>query len=391
MQNKNGKPEISASPVCEATNVSDGRRAPKRFFPISLLIIYAMTLLTGGVYLLLRRIPRFADWLNGTVSAFLRRILAYVANIFPFSLAETLLIALPLLLVLLVYIGIRYRSRTLRDTVTYCGSILAIICILFQMCVFVFSPGYYGQPLDERLGLDRKNVSAEELYDTACVLIEAVNRESSDLLYRANGFSVMPYTVYRMSALLLEAYDTVSAEYDAVKNFSSFAKPVALSEGMSYTHITGVYTFFTGEANINVAFPDYTLPYTAAHELAHQRGFAREDEANFVAFLVCMASEDDYIRYSGYVGMYEYVMNALYRADKDLYSEALKKLEAPIREEQIAYREFFKKYQDSTVGEVSGAINNSYLQSQGTVGSQSYGIVVDLTVAYFKALSEGGK
>jgi hypothetical protein len=36
------------------------------------------------------------------------------------------------------------------------------------------------------------------------------------------------------------------------------------------------------------------------------------------------------------------------------------------------------------VSQVSGSINNSYLQSQGTPGTKSYGMVVDLAVAYFK-------
>jgi hypothetical protein len=157
---------------------------------------------------------------------------------------------------------------------------------------------------------------------------------------------------------------------------------------MSYTHITGVYTFFTGESNLNVNFPDYTLPYTAAHELAHQRGFAREDEANLIAFLACDASSDPYIRYSGYVGMYQYVMSALYRASKDLYREVYLMGEESLRREQTAYAEFFKKYEKSKVGEVSGAINNSYLQSQGTVGTKSYGMVVDLVVAYFRKQGE---
>jgi hypothetical protein len=44
---------------------------------------------------------------------------------------------------------------------------------------------------------------------------------------------------------------------------------------------------------------------------------------------------------------------------------------------------FFDKYRESTVSEVSGAINNSYLQLQGTEGTRSYGLVVDLAVAYY--------
>ena len=122
-----------------------------------------------------------------------------------------------------------------------------------------------------------------------------------------------------------------------------------LSELMSYTHITGVYTFFTGEANINVAFPDYTIPYTAAHELAHQRGIAREDEANFVAFLVCNESDDPYIRYSAYLNLYEYVASSLYSADPELYFDVRYTIPLDIRREMAAYSDFFEKYRDFSI------------------------------------------
>jgi hypothetical protein len=155
---------------------------------------------------------------------------------------------------------------------------------------------------------------------------------------------------------------------------------------MSYTHITGVYTFFTGEANINVNFPDYTIPFTAAHELAHQRGIAREDEANFVAFLVCAASDDPYIRYSGYLNLYEYVASALYSADRRLYTDSYTALPAAVRAERAAYIKFFEKYRENVAANVSESVNNAYLQSQGnTAGTKSYGLVVDLAVAYYRA------
>ena len=156
-----------------------------------------------------------------------------------------------------------------------------------------------------------------------------------------------------------------------------------LSEAMSYTHITGVYTFFTGEANINITFPDYTLPYTAAHELAHQRGIAREDEANFVAYLVCIEADDPYIRYSGYLNLFEYVSSALWRADPELYKEAVSGLGINARYEMKAYSEFFDKYRNSVASEISGVVNDTYLTIQGTQGTASYGMVVDLAVAYY--------
>ena len=360
----------------------------KRGMPIALIVIYAMTALAGLFYALYRNIPALADAYNHTVGAFVRRIMAYLTVIFPFSVAEGLLIASPVILGFLIYAGIRYHNKTLRDALVYCGSVLSLLCIVFQLFVFGFAPGYYGYTVDRTLHMERRDVSPEELYETAVILVTEINRVNDRLIFLPNDFSMMPYTLSEMNDKLIEAYDVLSHRYDAVRSFYSKVKPVALSEGLSYTHITGVYTFFTGESNLNVNFPDYTLPYTAAHELAHQRGFAREDEANLIAFLACDASSDPYIRYSGYVGMYQYVMSALYRASKDLYREVYLMGEESLRREQTAYAEFFKKYEKSKVGEVSGAINNSYLQSQGTVGTKSYGMVVDLVVAYFRKQGE---
>jgi len=56
---------------------------------------------------------------------------------------------------------------------------------------------------------------------------------------------------------------------------------------MSYLGIGGVYFPFTGEANVNISMPHTSIPFTACHEMAHQIGFAREDEANFIAYIAC--------------------------------------------------------------------------------------------------------
>lgn len=366
------------------TPPSDHKKRPRRRMPTALAVIYGTTLLSGLVYLSFRLFPPFADLFNGTVAAFIRRILAYLTNLLPFSLAETMILALPLALAVALYVGLKYHNDTLRDALVYCGSMLAAVCILLQLFVYAFAPGYFATGVDRKLGFERKDVSPEELYETATELIGHVNAESEGVFFMQDGFSIMPYTHYTMNEKLLDAYEKVSEEYDAVKTFRSSTKPVLFSKVMSYMHITGVYTCFTGEANVNVDFPDYTIPYTAAHELAHQRGFAREDEANFIAFLVCTASDDAYIRYSGYVAMYEYVMSALARADRELYTDARAEVAEVVLAEGRAYAEFYKQYRNSTLGEVSGAINNSYLQIQGTVGTKSYGMVVDLAVAYFK-------
>ncbi len=326
----------------------------------------------------------FADFFNRHVSSALRALLAYITNVIPFSLAEFGTIMIPVIFVVLILHASKKYCDSWRSVGIYCTCVLSVLSLAFSVFAIGFAPGYHGSTLEKKLGLERRAVSAQELYETAIILAEHVNEEARQVGFIERGFSVMPYTVEQMSDELVATYNSSVSDYPFLQRLVSRVKPIMLSEAMSYTHITGVYTFYTGEANINVAFPDYTIPYTAAHELAHQRGVAREDEANFVAFLICERSEYAYTRYSAYLNMYEYVASALRRADYDLYMKVTRQLCTEAKFEMLAFSQFFEKYQDSTASEVSETINNTYLTIQGTPGTVSYGMVVELAVAYYR-------
>ncbi len=356
--------------------------------PIPARIAFCVAAIAAILQIAFLASPRFSDFYNRYPGAYFRAFLATLTGWFPFSLAETVLMMLPLIVVLMILLIVKVSKGTLRQMVSLTLSMLAVLSFFFSTFVLGFSAGYRGSLLEEKLGLDRQKVSAEELDMTARTLLRELNEILPAITFEYSGASMMPYSVKEMNRRLQNAYQTSAEVYDFLPSFRSTVKQIVLSEPMTYTHISGVYTYFTGESNLNINFPDYTLPYTAAHELAHQRGIAREDEANFVAFLVCLQSDDPYIRYSGYMGVYEYVISALYRADKDRYYALLKETHSSLRYEMIAYNEFFEKYKDNVAANVSGSINDSYLQSQGqTAGSRSYGMVVDLAVAYYKSRS----
>ncbi len=352
--------------------------------PLVSIILYGIAAFFLIIYIIQLCSPAFSDFFNQYISSASRAVMATLTAWIPFSLGEAVIWLLPVGLVLILSYAIRHWCDTWRSTLVFVGILLSIAATLFSLFVLNFSAGYRGTSLDQKLGLVRTEVSAEELYDTALLLVESINRETSEIQYISEDFSVMPYTLEEMNRKLNDAYDTFCSEHDFITHTPGRVKPVMASEIMSQMHVTGVYSFFTGEANINVNFPDYTIPYTAAHEMAHQRGIAREDEANFVAYLVCIGSDDPYIRYSGYLNMYEYVSNALYRADSELYAGARARLNVEVQYEMMAYNEFFKPYQGSTISKVSQTVNNTYLQIQGTPGTQSYGMVVDLAVAYHR-------
>ncbi len=352
--------------------------------PVICLVLYGLAAVCLVLYIVMLNSVAFADWFNATISAALRTVFAALTSWIPFSLGEFAIWLLPLALFLILRHAIRRRCDTWRTAMVYMGILLSVVATLFSVFVLNFAAGYRGSTLDKKLEMESTKVSAAELYDTARILIDHINRETAEISYYTDDFSIMPYTLNEMNGHLSDAYRTFADDHDFIAHTDSRVKPVLLSEAMSYMHITGVYSFFTGEANINVNFPNYTIPYTAAHELAHQRGIAREDEANFVAFLVCIGSDDPYIRYSGYLNLYEYVANALWSADRTLYYKAVAHLNDEVKAEMTAYNKFYDRYKDSTISQVSSNINNSYLQSQGTPGTKSYGMVVDLAVAYYR-------
>lgn len=368
----------------EAPGAEAAPPAPKRRLPVFAFVLYGIAVAALAVLVAARLSPAFADTFNRYVGAVVRGALAHLTGWIPFSLGEAMVIFLPVAAVFMIVRACRKYSDRWRSVFVYLGSVLSVVSLLFSVFVFGFGTGYYGTTVDEKLGLDRSVVSPEELYYTAATLAAHVNSEAENVKYQYNDFSVMPYTFDEMSRRLVAAYDKVCDEYDFIPRLNSRVKPVMLSEPWTYTHISGVYTYFTGEANINTNFPDYTIPYTAAHEMAHQRGIAREDEANFIAFLVCISSDDPYIRYSGYLEVYEYVASSLYSANKNYYSAVYSSLKTNVRAEMAAYSAFFDKYRENVVANVSEAVNNSYLQIHGTVGSKSYGLVVDLAVAFYR-------
>lgn len=357
----------------------------RRYCPVPSMIFFGIAVAAIIVHIICIYSTEFSDIMNNSVCRSVRFILAKITGWFPFSLAETVLLCLPFIFILMILHSVHIsRDATSFRTIRYLCGVLSVVTILYSFFVLGFAPAYHGSTLEKKLGLERRSVSAEELYETAGILKESAEELADNVTFINGGASVMPYTMFEMNDKLNEAYSSFCVKNDFVQKMDTKIKQISVSKLMTYTHIAGVYTYYTGEANLNTNFPSYTLPYTAAHELSHQRGTAREDEANFLAFLVCMESDDEYIKYSGYLNLFEYVAGALYKADSSLYSSLMSDLDMRIYSELFSYNNFFDKYKDSAVSKISGTVNDTYLKSQGQeAGTESYGRVVDLAVAYF--------
>lgn len=162
---------------------------------------------------------------------------------------------------------------------------------------------------------------------------------------------------------------------------SAPAKPVLVSTALSYLGISGIFSPFTGEANVNMTLPEPDVPFAACHELAHAHGFAREDEANYVGYLACTRHPDADFRYSGLLAASVYAMNALARVDRDGHAELDARRASGVRRDLAALTAWAERYR-GPAERVSQAVNNAYLKSQGQKeGVRSYGRMVDLLIA----------
>ena len=147
--------------------------------------------------------------------------------------------------------------------------------------------------------------------------------------------------------------------------------------------LEGVYSPFTLEANYNREMPEVNIPVAICHELSHLRGYMREDEANFIAYLACLQSEDPQFVYSGAILALVHSANALYRdGAAEEYARIYGMLCETAQTDLAADRAFWKQF-DGKVAEVSNKVNDTYLKiNKQEDGVKSYGRMVDLLLAW---------
>ena len=359
------------------------RRKLRDFVPVYFWVFLALFVISVLSLVLIHKNSAAAEFLNRTSGRAIRLVLTSISNVFPFSLTETLIVASPVLVAVVFGIMISKGKRGLHLATRFFCALLCVVFVIVSFFTFGYESSYYGATIEQNTGVERNKLSTEELASAAEILYSRAARELDHVIYLESGSSVLPYSFSRMNAKLNDAYARFCVKYPSYQLMYSNAKPVILSEPWTYTHISGLYSFFTGEANINVNYPDFIMVTSTAHEMSHQRGIGKEDEADFAAFLVCIESTDPYIRYCGYLEMYRNVLDRLYSAKVEEWSRLREAEDSRIRRDIDAFSVFFEKYRENVAAKVNDVINDTYIQSHNQPeGVKSYGLVVDLAVNY---------
>ena len=324
----------------------------------------------------------------GSLYLLIQRILSLLTGFVPFSVGEFMFIFLVLYLIFGLFRGIlqiiRKKSEGFRIFSHWIIHLLISFCLLYFSFVTLWGLNYHRLPLAEIIGLDTQPASVEELVALSESLIERANVLRGEVAEDDQGVMVLPKGKSDMFRRAHLGYDAVAVIYPELRGTLSRPKGVLFSHAMAYTGISGIYFPFTGEANVNTTTPDSLILATTTHEMAHQRGFAREDEANYIAYLTATFHPDPDFQYSGVLLALINAMNQLYGRDQELYRELRSQYHPGIIRDLVAIQEYNKRY-EGPLERTHTKINNAYLKSNRQEdGVYSYGRMVDLLIAEYR-------
>ena len=354
------------------------------------------------LFYVLRPYVNAMSWFAIKIAGPVRGALGFISAIYPFSLMEIIVAAA---VIWLIYYIIRTIMLTVRrrDKLKIISKRLLTIVVaalyFWSLYSWLWGGGYFAAGFAQRHELSSSGVATADLTAVTKLFAEKANEFAPLVKRDADGRCIEDRRSF--TAESTNIYETLFTEFPSLKGRLYRPKPMLFSWLMSRTGYTGIYFALTGESNININAPVFTLPYTIAHELAHQRGVFAEDEASFVSIAACVTSGNPVYEYSGWYSGLKYLLNALSGADHDAWLEISQSLSDLViadwqenndywRSQKIVVTriDFLSRFLTNvtlTVSETVDTVYDGYLKSNNQeLGLASYGACVDLLVEYFK-------
>ena len=327
------------------------------------------------------------EWMNFLCRTLVRPWHRFAGTLFSkvrFSVAEWVIVLwIALGICFLVQLGVHFARRCPGEGLyRWCVTVLVAGLTVFGCFCLWWGVYYYSDSFSEQAGLERRPIAVEELENVTQYFADLANTYSSRVDRDENGF----FTADRQELFdhSTTLYHAVQEEFPCLEGPDLRAKPALFSRILSRLTTTGYFFAYTAEANVNVDCTMAHIPATIAHELAHQRGVAGEDEANFAAVLACMEDGDDTYVYSGALFAYVYLGNALHDTDRTAWNRVYSSLNEDVRRDLDAHNAYWDRYDETKVAEISDTVYEGFLKTYGDDrGMKSYDACVDLLVIYY--------
>ena len=286
-----------------------------------------------------------------------------IFNLIPFSIGDVIYLILLLLIFYWVIKGIImvfHKKYTKKDFVENFSIGITVFCVMYF--VFFFSWGAN--------------------YNKESILPEEVAKKiewNDDYLKQMLGATITDLNHYQKGTIREEKLDNIRTQlkqtyqsYLGEQTPDVYAKRSLFSGAVAYMGIQGYYNPFTGEAMISEKIPNFMWGFVTAHEMAHQLGVAVEGEANFLAYVICMQSQDSTIHYSGKLNLFLYAYRELFDKDSTVANQYFNQLNTYNKDNILELRRMRKLYK-GRINEISNEWYNKFLKNQGQdKGLESY-------------------
>ena len=261
-----------------------------------------------------------------------------------------------------------------------------VFSLLTVYVVFNLSWGlnYDRRGIADQLQLQVKPYSTTELGGLLQVIVTRLNTLDSVSRTRREALG----SRHVLFAGAIRSYDSLATRDPRFAYPYPSVKTSLYSYLGDYLGFGGYYNPFSGEAQVNTTLPVFTQPYTACHEIGHQLGYAKENEANFAGYLSARSSEDPAFRYSVYFDLYLYAARELYARDSMLLKPIKKQLRPSIREDFKELQRFNRQYEnplEPVIRRLYGGFLRANRQPQGMM---TYNEVIAWLIAYAKKTGE---
>jgi len=271
----------------------------------------------------------------------------------------------------------RISKQSLLESLRKTLVVLLSIYIVFN---FFWGINYNRKGIAFQLDLTSTKYSAQELKEIDSLLLIKVNESKTALLN--DHISSRSYQDFFNEAI--QSYSYVAETYPFLQYQKQSVKASLWGWLGNYVGFLGYYNPFTGEAQVNTTVPYFIQPYTVCHEMAHQLGYAKEDEANFVGYLAAAASGDTLFHYSVYLDLFLTANRNLYTVDSTAAKFLRKQLNPAVKDDLKQWGEFLLQHKNP-VEPVIRWMYGKYLQgNQQPKGMLSYDEVTGLLIAYHK-------
>ena len=328
-------------------------------------------------------------WMNALadhVTTPLKTALGRLWGAVPFSVMEVLytLAGLAAVVYIVWSIAAVVRARGRRGRRAY-GALLGAICAggtVYLIFCLLWGVNYWTDGFQDKSGIRDEAVPLEELTAVTAWFADRLTETADAVARDENGlFAVSRQEIFSHYG---EVYDGAEALFPFLEFEDQPPKAMFYSKFMSAMNFTGVYCPFTGETNLNVDAPACLLPATVAHELAHQRSIASEQECNFLAVLASTTSGNPVYAYSGWLMGYIHLSNALYEADREAWRTIRNSLPETVLTDLTDNNAYWAQYKGAA--SVAGQkVYDTVLKAYGDAdGIRSYGTVVDLLTVYYR-------